>query len=55
MSLFIEKWMRGGISYIAKTFSDANNKYIKCYGNNKESNFIMYLNINTLHGWVMRQ
>ena len=31
MYLFIEKRLRGGISYIAKRYSEANNKYIKRY------------------------
>ena len=31
MHLFTEKGMRGGISYIAKRHSKANNKYMKCY------------------------
>ena len=31
MHLFVEKGMRGGISYIAKRHSKANNKYLKCY------------------------
>ena len=37
MHLFIEKGMRGGISYIAKRHGKANNKYIKCYDSGKES------------------
>ena len=37
MHLFIEKGMRGGISYIAKRHSKANNKYIKYYDSGKES------------------
>ena len=37
MHLFIEKRMRGGISYIAKRHSKANNKYMECYDSSKES------------------
>ena len=51
MHLFIEKGMRGGISYIAKR--QANNKYIKCYDEHKENKFIMYLDANNLYGWAM--
>ena len=39
--LFIEIGMRGGISYIAKRHSKANNKYMKCYDSGKESKYIM--------------
>ena len=53
--LFIEKGMSGGISYIAKTHSEANNKYIKCYDSSKESKFITYLDANNLYGWTMSQ
>ena len=55
MHLFIEKGMRGGISYIAKIHSKANNKYMQCYDSSKEGKFIMYFNANNLHGWAMSQ
>ena len=35
MYLFVEKGMRGGISYIAKRFSEANNKYMQSYDDKK--------------------
>ena len=50
MYLFIEKGMRGGISYIDKRFSKANNKYMKSYSNSKSSKYIMYLDENNLYG-----
>ena len=43
MHLFIEKEMRGVISYIAKRYSKANNKYMECYDSSKESIYITYL------------
>ena len=55
MNLFIEKEMRGGISYIAKRHSKANNKYMESYDSSKESIFIMYLDANDLYGWGMSQ
>ena len=45
--------MRGGISYIAKRHSEANNKYIKNYDTTKLSKYISYLDINNLYGWPM--
>ena len=53
--LFIEKGLRGGISYISKRFSKPNNKYMKNYDPTKESKFIMYLDENNLYGWGMIQ
>ena len=47
--------MRGGISYIAKRHSKANNKYMICYASSKKSNFIMYLDANILYGWAIGQ
>ena len=40
MYLFIEKGLRGGISYIAKKYSEANNKYLKNYDPTKRSGLI---------------
>ena len=50
MNLFIEKGMRGGISYFAKRSIKANNKYMQSYDVNKPSKFIMYLDANNLYG-----
>ena len=40
MFLFIEKLLRGGISYIAKRYAKTNNKYMKDYDPKKPSEFI---------------
>ena len=48
--LFIEKGLRGGISYIAKRYAEANNKYISDYDSNKPSTCITYLDKNNLYG-----
>ena len=53
--MFIEKVMRGGISYIAKTQSRASNKYLQSYNVNKPSKFIAYQDANNLYGWTMSQ
>ena len=55
MHLFIEKGMRGGISYIAKRHSKANNKYMETYDSSEESKCIMYLDANNLYGWAVSQ
>ena len=55
MQLFIEKGLRGGISYIAHRHGKANNKYMKDYNENKESSYLMYLDSNNLYGWAMFQ
>ena len=53
MYLFTEKGLRGRISYIAKRYSKANNKYMKNYDPPKPSKFISYLDINNFYGWGM--
>ena len=55
MYLFIEKGMRGGISYIAKRYSKANNNYMGCYDSSKESKYITYVDANNLYRWAMSQ
>ena len=51
--LFIEKGLRGGISYIAERYAKANNKYTKNYDSKKPSTFITYVDMNNLYGWAM--
>ena len=53
--LFIEKGMRGGISYVSKRYSKANNKYCHDYDDKKTKNYIIYLDMNNLYGHVMSQ
>ena len=53
--LFIEKWLRGGISYIAKRYAEANNKYMNDYDPKKQSRFISYLDMNNLYGRSMSE
>ena len=53
MYLFIEKGLTRGISYIAKRYSEANNKYMKKYNPTKPSKYISYLDMNNLYGRAM--
>ena len=53
--LFIEKGMRGGISYIAHRHARANNKYMKIYNPENRKTYIIYLDANNLYGWAMIQ
>ena len=55
MFQFIEKGMRGGISYIANRYGKANNRYMKDYNKDEPSKYIIYLDANNLYGWAMSQ
>ena len=48
--LFIKKGTRRGVSYIAKRYAKANNKYMNDYDLEKLSTFITYLDKNNLYG-----
>ena len=48
--LFIEKGLRGGISYIAKRYAKVNNKYMNDYDPKIQWTFISYLDMNNLYG-----
>ena len=51
--LFIEKGLRGGISYITKRYTKANNKHMKNYDLKNPSKFIIYLDMNDVYDWAM--
>ena len=51
MYLFTEKGLR--ISYIAKRYAKANNKYMKDFDPKKPSKYILYLDMNNLYGCTM--
>ena len=55
MYLFIEKGLRGGISYNATRYGKANNKYMNDYDPEKQSTYISYLDMNNLYGWTMSE
>ena len=55
MHLFIEKGMRGGIFYIAKRYSKADNKCMQSYDAKKPGKFITYLDANNLYCRAMIQ
>ena len=53
MYLFNEKGLTRGISYVAKRYPKANNKYMNDYVPAKPSKYISYLNMNNLYSWPM--
>ena len=55
MYFFIKKKIRRGISYMAKRYAKANNKYINDSDSKKPSKFITYLDMNNLYGWGLSE
>ena len=53
--MFFEQGMRGGVSYIKKRYSKANNKYCPDYDKTKPEKYIIYLDMNNLYGHAMSQ
>ena len=53
--MFFEQGMRGGVSYINKRYSKANNEYCKDYDKEKLKKYIIYLHMNNLYGYAMSQ
>ena len=53
--MFFEQGMRGGVSYINKRYSKANNKYYPDYDKEKPEKYVLYLDMNNLHGCAMSQ
>ena len=53
MYFFSEKGLTGRISYIAKRYIEANNKYIKNHDPTKPLKYIEYLDENNLYSWSM--
>ena len=50
---FIEKGIRGGISYIIKRYSKASNEYCSVCNSKKVKTYITYLDMNNLYGCAM--
>ena len=53
MFLTFEEGIRGGIWNKVHSDAEANNKYMKNCGKNKESSFLIYVDANNLYGWTM--
>ena len=55
MLLMFERGIRGGITQAVHRYATANNPYMDEYDQNKETNYLQYLDANNLYGWAMSQ
>ena len=53
MLLMIEEGIRGGLTQVITKYSEANNKYMENYDQNKGSSYLQYLDVNSLYAWAM--
>ena len=53
--MFFEQGRRGGVSYINKSYSEANSKYFPDYDKTKPEKYILYLDMNNLYVHAMSQ
>ena len=53
MYLFIEKGLRGRISYVCKRDTEANSKHMKNFDSTKPSKYITHFDESNLYGWGM--
>ncbi|XP_041377266.1 uncharacterized protein LOC121389682 [Gigantopelta aegis] len=53
--LFIEKGLRGGISFIAHRYAKSNNTHLPEFNPEQPESHIIYLDANNLYGWAMSQ
>ena len=55
MLLMVENGIRGGICHTIHRYTKANNKYMEDYDKKKESLYLRYWDVNSLHGSAMSQ
>ena len=55
MLLMVEKGTRSGTHHSIHRYVRANSKYMKDYDKNKQSSYLKYWGVNTVHGWDMLQ
>ena len=55
MLLMLEEGISAGITQSSYIYAEANNKYMKNYDKNKESSYLIYLDVNNLYRWAMSQ